>query len=229
MIPFFIVKLMLQPHIFTFLKKLQKHNHKEWMDENRKMYQQASTEFQVFINVVIAHIATFDPSIADLEAKQCVFRINRDIRFSKNKDPYKNNFGAYICHKGKKGGAAGYYIHIEPGKSFIAAGIWMPEAPVLAQIRQEIDYQFGDFKKIINHAAFRKTYTSGLDSSDQLSRPPKGYEADNPAVEYLKMKSYVVIRSFSDQELESKDGIKNIVSAFKIAHPLIRFINGASE
>lgn len=199
------------------------------MDANRALYHNASAEFQVFINVIIGHISKFDPTIAHLEAKQCMFRINRDIRFSKNKAPYKTNFGAYICCKGKKGGAAGYYVHIEPGNSFIAAGIWMPEPPLLAQIRQEIDYQYADFKKLMKAKTFSNYFPSGLDNSDKLSRPPKGYEPDNPAIEVIKLKNFVVMKSFSNEEVCEKDFTTHVGKAFKSAYPFIGFLNVVVE
>jgi uncharacterized protein (TIGR02453 family) len=214
-------------NILSFLNKLKNNNSKEWMDANRAHYQEASADFQVFINVIIGQISKFDTSIAHLEAKQCMFRINRDTRFSKNKAPYKTNFGAYICCKGKKGGAAGYYVHIEPGNSFIAAGIWMPEPPLLAQIRQEIDYQHADFNKIMKKKTFRNYFPAGLDNSDKLIRPPKGYDAENPAIDIIKLKNFVVISQFKDDDTAKNNFTSMIGKAFSSAYPMIHFLNAA--
>ncbi len=126
-----------------------------------------------------------------------MFRINRDVRFSKDKSPYKNNMAGYFNVDGKKGNGAGYYLHIEPGKSFAAGGIWMPEPKDLIKIRQEIDYSFDDWKKIITNTSFKKTFTEGI-KGEALVRPPKGYDEDNPAIQFIKQKSFIVTKSFTD-------------------------------
>lgn len=177
---------------------------------------------------LIAGIAAFDTPIATLKAKDCTFRINRDVRFSKDKSPYKNNIAAYFNRNGKKGSGAGYYLHIEPGNSFAAGGMWMPEPKDLAKIRQEIDYNFDDWKKMISNAAFKKTFTEGI-KGDALVRPPKGYDDTNPAIEYIKHKSFIVTRAFSDSEVLDKAFVKNATSVFKTMKPLIDFLNAAIE
>jgi uncharacterized protein (TIGR02453 family) len=127
--------------------------------------------------------------LKDVDASKAIFRINRDVRFSKNKAPYKTNFGASINPGGKKSMIAGYYVHIEPGKSFLAAGTYMPEAPYLSAIRQEIDYNLEEFKKIVGAKDFKKEFTS-LSVEDALKTVPKGYDKENPALEFLKLKHF---------------------------------------
>ena len=126
-------------------------------------------------------------------AKDCVFRINRDVRFSKNKDPYKTNMGASINSGGKKAMTAGYYFHFEPGgKSFVGGGLYMAEPDKIKKVRQEIDYNWTDFKKILDNKKFKQQYNN-LDLSEGISlvREPKGYEKDNPAIQYIKLKTIV--------------------------------------
>ena len=215
---------MLQSSALQFLKDLKKNNNKPWFDGHRKQYETVKTDFLFLVGQVISAISAFDRPIGSLEAKNCTFRINRDVRFSKNKDPYKNNMAAYFNKDGKKGLGSGYYLHIEPGKSFVAGGIWMPEPPVLAGIRQEIDYSFAEWKKIVESKAFKKIFPEGI-KGDTLTRPPKGYEENNPAIEYIKMKSFIVTRSFTDTEVKSKTFVSNVSKTFQAMKPLIDFLN----
>lgn len=220
---------MINPSLIKFLKQLQKNNNKQWFDVHRKEYEMLRAEYVEFVDALIKEISSFDSSIATLKGKQCIFRINRDVRFSKNKAPYKTNFGAYFNQRGKNGGGAGYYLHIEPGGCFLAAGVWMPEAELLNKIRQEIDYSLEDWKTILNKTTFKKTFPGGLDTSNMLTRPPKGYTEDNPAIHYLKMKSFVVRKCLRNQELSEKNIIKTIGKAFKETVPLVAFINKALD
>ena len=149
---------MLQPSTFKFLKELANHNVKEWFDTNRNLYDLAKEDVVTLVNDMIKEHSKNDPSIAEQEGKKCVMRINRDIRFSKDKTPYKNNFGISIPTSGTKAGGAEYYLHIQPGKSFIAGGYWMPDAVHLKAIRQEIDYNAKDLTTIIDDAEFVKLF-----------------------------------------------------------------------
>ncbi len=219
---------MLQSYTLKFLKDLKKNNSKPWFDAHRKQYEMAREDFLLTIEKVIAGIAMFDPQIAHLKPKQCIFRINRDVRFSKDKSPYKHNISGYFNRNGKKSNDAGYYLHIEPGKSFAAGGLWMPEPQALIKIRQEIDYSFDGWKKITGNAAFKKAFTEGV-KGDALVRPPKGYEESNPAIEYLKLKSFIVTKAFTDAEVQSKIFIKDVAATFKTMKPLLDFLNTAME
>ncbi|MBL0068834.1 MAG: DUF2461 domain-containing protein [Chitinophagaceae bacterium] len=217
---------MLQSFTIKFLKDLKKNNNKPWFDKNRKVYEEAKADFANFIQTVIDKHSKNDPTIKDQVAKNCLFRINRDVRFSKDKSPYKSNMGASINRGGKKSLLAGYYFHLEPGQSFTGGGIWMPMPDDLKKVRQEIDYNFGDFKKILAARKFKSVYGDLSQHAEyKLSRVPKGYEADNPAAEYLKLKSFVAMVSIKDTELTSKDLVKKTVTAFEALQPLIEFIN----
>ncbi|MEP7163247.1 MAG: DUF2461 domain-containing protein [Ferruginibacter sp.] len=220
---------MLQTSTLKFLKDLEKNNNKLWFEQHRKLYEAAKTDHMIFVETLIKKIAVFDKPIGDQLAKNCIFRINRDVRFSKNKSPYKNNMGAYFNKAGKKGLGAGYYFHLQPGKSFAAAGIWMPEPAVLGKIRQEIDYNLDEWKKIINNSAFKKNFPAGLESGESLSRPPKGYDISNPAIKYIKMKSFVVTHSFPDAAVISKGAVNDIANAFKATKSLVDFFNRAID
>jgi len=220
---------MIQASTLKFLKDLKKNNNKSWFDGHRKDYETAKSGFAVFIEQVIKGIADFDAPIGNLSVKECIFRINRDVRFSKDKSPYKSNMSGYFNRGGKKSNGAGYYVHIEPGKSFAAGGMWMPLPADLAKIRQEIDYGFKEWKHFLNSKGFKKMFPAGPDSSDVLVRPPKGYEASNPAIDYLKMKSFVVRRPFTDAEVQSKVFTKELSKTFAAMKPLVDFLNTAIE
>ena len=151
LIPFLLVLIynMLQLTTIQFLKELQKNNNKPWFDANRSLYEAAKTDMQNLVAALVPAIAKFDEPIGNLAVKDCTFRINRDVRFSKNKSPYKTNMAAYFSHGGKKAVLAGYYFHCEPGgKSYAAGGFYTPPAKELLKIRQEIDYNFDEWKKV---------------------------------------------------------------------------------
>jgi len=216
--------------ILPFLKKLAKNNNKPWFDENRALYINAKTEFEGFVQSLIESYGKHDPTIGHLLPKECIFRINRDVRFSKDKSPYKTNFGAFINSGGKKSPLAGYYLHIEPGGSFVGGGLYMPMPDMLAKVRQEIDYNLPEFKSIISAAAFKKQYKDLHRGEDiSLTRVPKGYEPANPAAEYLKLKSLIAMRPLSDEEAQSEDLGKICVTAFKALKPLVDFVNRTVE
>ncbi len=218
---------MLQTTTLKFLKDLKKNNNKPWFDDHRMQYETTRTDFYSMVEKLIPAIATFDEPIGRLTVKECVFRINRDVRFSKDKSPYKNNMACYFNKAGKNGLGAGYYLHIEPGKSIAAGGIWVPEPAILAGIRQEIDYNFTDWKKIIENKKFKKDFTEGITSNETLVRPPKGYAENNPAINFLKMKSFVVRKNLTDADIQHKIFVTEAAKIFKTMKPLIDFINTA--
>jgi len=218
---------MLQSSTLKFLKDLKKNNNKPWFDANRKRYEEAKGDFANFVQQVIDAHSKKDKTISALKAKDCMFRINRDVRFSKDKSPYKTNFGASINKGGKKAfSTAGYYFHLEPGQCFVGGGIYQPMPDELKKVRQEIDYNFKDFKKIIQSKKFKSLYGDLSKSPEyMLTRVPKGYEPDNPAAEYLKLKSYIAFVSFSDKDLTSNTLVKKTAAAFETLQPLLNFIN----
>ncbi|MDQ6843110.1 MAG: DUF2461 domain-containing protein [Bacteroidota bacterium] len=222
---------MLQSSSIGFLKTLKKNNNKSWFDQNKEKYISAKNDFENFVKEMISLTSSFDEDIKALEAKNCTFRINRDIRFSKDKTPYKANMGASFNREGKKSVFAGYYFHLEPGgKSFAGGGLWMPSAIELKKIRQEIDYCFPEFKKILNSHSFTKHY-SGLemDKSQMLVNIPKGYAKNNAAGDFLKLKNFVATKYIPDEQLILPSLAKEVAAAFKALMPLIKFMNRALE
>jgi len=221
---------MLEPQTLKLLSQLKKNNNKPWFDSHRTQYEAARIAFSNFIQLVIDALQKSDTTITGLSSRDCLFRINRDIRFSKDKTPYKSNFGASIKRGGRKSGFAGYYFHLEPGASFIGGGLWMPEAPALKAMRQEIDYNWEEFQGILEEKSFKKIYGDLYKGGDvSLSTMPKGYEKDNPAADYLRLKSFIAETRIEDEELTKGSLHKKTLVAFEALQPLLHFINRTIE
>ncbi len=220
---------MIQKSTLGFLKKIRTNNNRDWFEKNKPHYLAAKEDVEKNIDAIIAGIRTFDKRIsADLTGKKCLFRIYRDVRFSADKRPYKTNMGSSINPGGKSSIAPGYYIHIEPGKSFVAGGMWMPPAPELARIRQEIDYNLDEFRKITKDKNFKKNFGE-LDQEDKLVTTPKGYAKDHPAIEFLRLKSFIVSAEIPDKTVTGKNFAKTVVGICKAMHPLNTFLQRAID
>lgn len=220
---------MINKHTIQFLDELRRNNNKLWFEENRQRYDEARNDFSDFVETVIQSTGRFDEPIGHLTTKDCIFRINRDVRFSKDKTPYKVNMAAAFSAGGKKAAVAGYYFHLEPRKSFAGGGFYTPAPEQLSKIRQEIDYNFPEWKKIIQQKDFNRHFPAGIESNGSLVRPPKGYEESNPAISFLKMKGFIVTQSFADGQLMQKKGTTEIADCFKAMKPLVDFLNRAIE
>jgi uncharacterized protein (TIGR02453 family) len=220
---------MLQASTLKFLKDLKKNNNKPWFEKNKSYYLDAKDDVELFVARVIEEFGKKDADIAPLQPKDCTYRIYRDVRFSKDKTPYKTHMGAYLNRGGKKMPTAGFYLHIEPGRNMAGGGLWMPPAPDLSKVRQEIDYNLKEWTKILGDRAFKKAFPEGLETTEILSRPPKGYEAENPAIEFLKLKSFVVTGTFTDAEMQSRSLLKNVLKTFETMKDFVHFLNRSIE
>ncbi len=222
---------MLKQLTLTFISNLQKNNHKDWFEANRPKYEAAKLDFENLVTAILDEQTKKDPELEGLTAKKCIFRINRDVRFSKNKDPYKSNFGASMDRGGKKSKFAGYYFHLEPNnKSMIGGGLWMPEPPEVKKVRQEIDYSYSEFLDILKEKKFKRIYKDLYRGDDvSLVKVPQGFEKDNPAAAYLKLKSWFSLQTLSDDELTSNGLIKKVTAAYIALMPLLKFLNRAVE
>jgi uncharacterized protein (TIGR02453 family) len=212
------------PVILKFLKDVAKNNDREWFEKNKPKYLEAKESFDVFLESLHKEMLKFDEGLAGVNPRKLAFRIYRDVRFSKDKSPYKTNMGAGISPGGKLVQEPGYYLHIQPGnKSFVASGIYMPDKEKLASIRQEIDYNAKDLLKIINDRKFKK-YFDGFDDFDKVKFMPKGYAKDHPHIDLLRNKSFIVSHSFKDAEVTDKKFLKTVAGICKVAKPLNDFI-----
>ncbi len=219
--------MVIHPSTLAFLSDLKHHNAKVWFDENRSRYQEARKNIIQFVDHVLQDIVQYDADIQELEAKKCLFRINRDIRFSQNKDPYKTNLGAFISKGGRSSDYAGYYIHIEPGASMIAGGTYMPSSPMLKKIRHHIDFQGAELRKVLSEQKLIDFY--GEMKGDQLKTAPKGFPKDHPDIDLLRFKSFILTRHLSDEEVLAEDFIDSLTSGFRRIHPFNRFLNEAMD
>ncbi|KQM78858.1 hypothetical protein ASE74_12935 [Pedobacter sp. Leaf216] len=219
---------MLKKETLNFITDVAENNNREWFAANKDVYESAKANVLTLVTALIPELAKVDPLIsAETDPKKSLLRIYRDVRFSKNKDPYKNNFGIWFSAKSKGGNEPGYYLHIQPGKSFIAGGYWMPEAAHLKLIRQEIDYNISDFKEIINNKEFKKDFKLGLDNA--LKNAPKGYDPADPNIEFLKLKSFEATTKIDDKEFLQANLVNKLISSFKTVQPLVAFLRNAID
>jgi uncharacterized protein (TIGR02453 family) len=208
-----------------FMNALSINNNRDWFIKNKPLYLDAKENFETFIQELIHRISDFDPILKGLEVKSCVYRINRDIRFSNDKSPYKSHFGAFIVRGGKKSADkfAGYYIHIEPGKSIIAGGAYMPPAPWLTIIREKIDDDPEKLLKCIKAKDFIKYF--GSVDGERLKKAPKGYPSDHPQIDLLRLKSYLVVNEVTDKLVLSDKYLDHIITILKAMKPFNDFLN----
>ena len=196
------------------------------MEAHQEDYQQARSSFVSITEELIRDIAPEDASIADLGARHCVFRMHRDLRFSKDKSPYKTSMGTYLVPGGRRSDHAGYYLHLEPGdRSFVAGGVHQPTPNVCKKIRQEIDYQADAFMQIINQPLFKQSF--GALQGEKLKKPPKPYDADHAQIEWLKMKSFLAVHPVTDSVATSDNFYTTILTLFHAMVPWNKFLNSA--
>jgi uncharacterized protein (TIGR02453 family) len=218
---------MIQQPTLDFLSDLAENNNRDWFMANKSRYDAARENVIEFTSGLIKLMHQIDPALSpDMEGKKCVMRIYRDIRFSKNKTPYKNNFGISLPTNGTKLGGAEYYLHLQPGKSFIAGGYWMPEANHLKAIRQEIDYNGHDLKAIIDAPEFVELF-GDFRNQDKLKSLPRDYTADNENIELIKLKSFIVMHNLTDKEIKSPKAADTIAALCSKIYPLNVFLRNA--
>jgi uncharacterized protein (TIGR02453 family) len=213
--------------VLNFLSELKENNNKEWFDQNRHRYEASRKKVLFLTELVIHEIAKFDPEIGPQDPKNCVFRIFRDVRFGLDKTPYKTNMGSYIAKGGRKSISAGYYLHIEPGGSFVGGGSYCPPADALKAIRTEIFDRPGDFRQLISNDSFLKLYPEMYE--DKLKTAPKGFPKDFSEIDILKYKSYAFTSRLSDSDVSGDAYITKTVAAMKELYPVNRFLNTALD
>ncbi len=211
--------------VLDFLKDLAENNNREWMNENKTRYLEARNAFVELVQTVLDRLTETEPELSNLLPGECIFRLYRDIRFSKDKTPFKTNFGAVIKPGGRKSPSASFYIHLEPGNSLLAGGMYKPQAEILKAIRQEIDYEAEEFRAILNDPVFRSRF--GMLTGEKLKRAPKDYPPDNPNIELLKFKDYLIMTRISDTTVLKKDFTDLVVESYYILKPFNQFLNRA--
>lgn len=221
---------MITKDALQFLADLIANNNTEWMHANKKSYEIYKKDYHSFIASVLAEMKPLDKSLEPLEVKNCTFRINRDIRFSKDKSPYKNNMGMWLTQNKKSKNSPGYYIHYEKENCFIAGGVWCPEAGELKQIRKEIEFFHDDLEKIVANKNFKTNFgTLSREDGNVLKKAPKGYDPNHPAIEFLKLKSYTASHKIDEKLFTDNNFSKIIAQKLIVLKPLNDFLTRALE
>jgi len=213
--------------LMNFLTDLTRNNNREWFKTNHQRYEEARDQMLFFTGIMIQEIRKFDPEIPLVSPKECLFRIFRDVRFSNDKRPYKTHFGSYISPGGRKADRAGYYLHLEPGSSIIAGGIWNPEAAALRAVRMEIQDNAEEFKEILNKEEFKKRYPAI--EGEKLKTAPKGFDKDFVDIDLLRYKSYAFSTPVTDMQVLNGDFIGYAVNACQELFSVNRFLNSALD
>ncbi|AWG21569.1 TIGR02453 family protein [Flavobacterium faecale] len=219
---------MLSTESLIFLDDLKTNNNREWFHENKKRYELFKKDYHKLVGAFLDAMKPLDPSLELLEIKNCTFRINRDIRFSKDKSPYKSHMGVWLSSGTKGNNRAGYYVHIERGASFIAGGFYAPLADDLKKVRKEIAFFHEDLEAIIENKTFKKEFgTFARNEKSCLKNPPRGYDKEHPAIELLKLKSFEVMQKFEITEITEKDFVSKMSQKLILLKPLNDFMNRA--
>ena len=209
--------------VLYFLDELRGHNNKPWFDQNRAQYEQARKHFEQFIDLIIDEFRVAD-GLQDLSARDCISRIYRDIRFSKDKSPYKTNMWATIAPGGKKTMRMGYHVALQPGgQSIIAGGMWEPSTEQLTKFRESIDRDASQFKRIIRSKSFTDTF--GRLEGEKLKTAPQGYDKTHPEIDLLKMKQIIVVHYFTDNQVMASDFLDNVIKVCLAMRPFLDYLD----
>jgi uncharacterized protein (TIGR02453 family) len=211
---------MIKNETIEFLSELKQNNDRDWFEKNKKRYKAGLTDFQMLVQSLLSGICTFDPVLAGVKPADCIFRIFRDVRFAKDKSPYKTNFGANMAPGGKNSTLSGYYIHIDPDESFLAGGCYHPSPEELHKIRNDIASGSGKLKKIIHAANFKNTF--GSMSGEQLKTSPRDFPADHPEIELLRYKDFIAVHKIKTSQLK---GNKFVNEAMEVYNKMFVFNN----
>jgi uncharacterized protein (TIGR02453 family) len=219
----------INPETLQFLSDLKQNNHREWFQAHKPDYDKARKNFEEFASALLENLKSFDKALQNIEVKQCLFRIYRDVRFSPNKEPYKTHFGVYFGKNGgKNSDLAGYYFHLDPDESFFGGGIYMPQPEYLKTIRKEIFYQIDEFNGIINAPSF-KNYYDGIEEIEKLKKAPADFPADFPEIELIKNKHFFSSHYYNPQDTFNDNYINYVTEGFRAVKPLVDFINFSVE
>lgn len=221
---------MLTKESLQFLDDLKVNNNRDWFQENKKRYEIFKKDYHQLVSAFLDAMKPLDPSLELLEVKNCTFRINRDIRFSKDKSPYKAHLGIWLSGGAKGSNSAGYYVHIENGASFIAGGFYSPESDDLKKVRKEIAFFYEDLEAILNEKEFKKEFKKlDVTENNSLKNPPRGYEKEHPAIDFLKLKSFTATQKYDFDEVTKKDFVSKMSQKLIALKPLNDFINRALD
>ncbi|WP_140485138.1 DUF2461 domain-containing protein [Flavobacterium sp. GSA192] len=221
---------MLTKESLKFLDDLRNNNNREWFQDNKKRYEIFKKDYHQLVSDFLDAMKPMDPALEMLEIKNCTFRINRDIRFSKDKSPYKSHLGVWLSSGAKDQNRSGYYVHIEKGGSFIAGGFYSPDPDQLKKIRKEIAFFYEDLEAILNDPNFKREFGDfNRNENSVLKNPPRGYEKEHPAIDFLKLKSFETVQKFDISDVTKKDFVSKMSQKLILLKPLNEFLNRALE
>jgi uncharacterized protein (TIGR02453 family) len=221
---------MLTKESLQFLDDLKANNNRDWFQDNKKRYEIFKKDYHQLVSDFLDAMKPLDSSLELLQVKDCTFRINRDIRFSKDKSPYKAHLGVWLSSGAKGANRSGYYVHIEKGASFIAGGFYSPDSEELKKVRKEIAFFYDDLEGILKEENFKKEFGSlDINENNSLKSMPRGYEKDHPAIEFLKLKSFTVSQKYDISEVTKKDFVAKMSQKLITLKPFNEFINRALE
>lgn len=213
-----------------FIEDLIANNTTDWMHANKKRYESYKKDYHSYVNSILDHMKPLDQTLELLEVKNCIFRINRDIRFSKDKSPYKTYIGVWLSQNKNQKNSPGYYIHYEKGNSFIAGGVWCPEPNELKKIRKEINFFHEDLQTIVTDTKFKKVFKElTSNENNRLKKAPKDFDPNHPAIAFLKLKSFTASLKIEDEEFVSPDFTEKITQKLILLKPLNDFLSRALD
>jgi uncharacterized protein (TIGR02453 family) len=219
---------MITKPTFAFLRDLKKNNQRTWFHAQRPRYDAARAEVVALVDACLTELAHFEPNILEQDPEDCLFRINRDTRFSKEKTPYKTHFGAFITDRGRKMDRAGYYLHVEPGECLVAGGLYMPPTPELKAIRGAILADAASLRRILRKPAFVRQFGKEL-PSERLKTTPRDVPRDHPDADLLRYKSFGVWRNFADRDVVSASFVKEAAKSFRAMADFVHWLNAALD
>lgn len=210
--------------LFKFLRTLQKNNSKEWMDANRKQYEEVRDWYISWLEDLDKDLAGIDENYHETPGKKAINRINNNLLYHPNKPIYKDHFGAGLDQKNKQGD---FYIHLGTSESFIAGGYYKPESKVLKSIRDAIDYNGEELVKILNKKSFKEMFGGLIETDDKLTTSPKGYSQDHQHINLLRHKTFAVAYSITQNEVMQDDFKERVINVYKEMLPFRRYLNQA--
>lgn len=211
--------------ILKFLKDIRDNNNRPYFQEHKKDYEVAKADFEEIVEYLIEGLRSADPTLEPMHAKDCLYRFYRDTRFSPDKSPYKRHFGAFIApHGARRSLLSGYYLHLQPGETLIATGVYCLEKPILTRLRNTIVYDFEEWKEVCEAPELANVFGK-VTCMNGLKRVPLGFPTDCEGVEYLKMKDFMVCKNLTDKEVLKEGFVDSILNDFKASIPFNTYIN----
>lgn len=223
-----MINLKLSKGIFKFLEDLKINNNKEWFLDHKLLFDGYQKELIYYTAMLLSGIGKFDSSLKGVDPKSCIFRIYKDVRFSKDKCPYKTHFGIFMRGGGRKIEGTGYYLHIEPNESLLGGGCYQPDSHSLFKIRNKIANDSNRFRKIINDPKFQETFGNTF-YAEKVKTVPRGFAKEHPMIDILKYKGFAVARKLKNIDLTSKLSSEDIVKLFGVVYPLNQFLDQALD